>query len=167
MASVGLEMNDLPYATQDRKEWNKRSRVALFPLLSVPEDVGRKDGYLTIELDSGRKGWVSADHIRTGHLLIDAEDTLFVEHLKGILDHKGWNTFYVDKDGLERLTKEIPPDFTEHLIPYDPVSPVFWFGESCQTCGHPYETGGAYESCNECSEPRSYSPSLNLGKDWE
>ena len=44
MASVGLEMDDLPYATQDSKEWNKQSRVALFPLLSVPEEVEGQEG---------------------------------------------------------------------------------------------------------------------------
>lgn len=167
MASVGLEMDDLPYATQDSKEWDKKSRVALFPLLSVPEEVEGQDGYLAVELDSGRKGWISSRHLQAGRLLIDPEDTLFVAHMKGILDHKGWKPFYVDEEGLKRLGKEIPPDFNEHLLPYDPVSPVFWFGESCQTCGAPYDVGGTYESCHSCDEPRTYSPNLNLGPDYE
>lgn len=167
MASVGLEMDDLPYATQDSKEWDKRSRVALFPLLSVPDEVESHEAYLAVELDSGRKGWISQRNIKAGRLLIDPEDTLFVAHMKEILDDRGWKPFYLSEDDLERLTGEVPPSFDEHLLPYDPISPVFWFGDSCETCGHPYEKGKMYENCGSCEEPRVYSPNLNLGKDWE
>lgn len=167
MTSVGLEMDDLPYATQDSEEWDKRSRVVLFPLLNVPEKVKEQDGYLAIELDSGRKGWICSRHLKAGRLLINIEDTGEVVMLKAILDDRGWKPFYLDENALKRLSKENPPDFNEHLLPYDSISPVFWFGESCQTCGHPYDEGETYESCHNCDEPRTYSPNLNLGADYE
>ena len=166
MASVGLE-DDLPYATQDSQEWSKISRIALFPELSVPEDIEKKDGCLAIELDSGRKGWVSDAFVESGRLIIEPEDTLFVIHMKELLEDKGWKPFYLCQEDIKRLCKEAPPSFSEHLLPYDPVSPRFWYGQSCETCGQPYDIGNQYDMCNACDEPRIYSPSLNLGTDYE
>jgi len=165
-APVGLE-EDLPYATYDNKEWNKLSRIALFPELAVPEGVEKNDGILAIELATGRKGWVCSEFIETGRLVIDQEDTMFVAQMKGLLTEKGWNPFYLCSEDIQRLRKDVPSSFSEHLLPYDPVSPRFWYGESCETCGQPYQEGSKYDMCHSCQEPRGYTPPLNLNGDYE
>lgn len=177
--------------TEDGVAWDKRNPIIIFPMLDPPVGLGaRSHPMLAYDPVSGKRGWVCVTLFRDRTLLNVSplsEDPSDKSLLKEITDHfaaSNWEAILgmIDVDNISRM---MPDNMKERMkrgerSAFDPLSSVWWAGESCDACGAPTLDRDDDDPCPVCGEPKVFKKepvvdmseemsddgSFGLGDEW-
>jgi len=155
--------------TEDGMAWDKRNPLIIFPMLDAPIDLSSKaHPMLAFDPVSGKRGWVcitlfkDRTLVNVSPLSEEPEDVSLLEEIKNHFAASNWDaiTGMIDIDNVSRL---VPDELKESMSSkdiergaFDPLSSLWWAGESCDACGSPTLDRGDDEPCPVCGEPKVF-----------
>ena len=177
--------------TEDGVAWDKRNPIIIFPMLDPPAGLGARDHpMLAFDPVSGKKGWVCVSLFRDTTLLNvsplsgDPTDKSLIREITDIFTVSNWDAILgmIDVDNISHM---IPNNMKERMergerSVFDPLSSVWWAGESCDACGAPTLDRDDDDPCPACGEPKVFKKqpvvdmseemsddgSFGLGDEW-
>ena len=177
--------------TEDGVAWDKRNPIIIFPMLDPPAGLGARDHpMLAFDPVSGKKGWVCVSLFRDRTLLNvsplseDPTDKSLIREITDIFAVSNWDAILgmIDVDNISHM---IPNNMKERMergerSVFDPLSSVWWAGESCDACGAPTLDRDDDDPCPACGEPMVFKKqpvvdmseemsddgSFGLGDEW-
>ncbi len=177
--------------TEDGVAWDKRNPIIIFPMLDPPAGLGARDHpMLAFDPVSGKKGWVCVSLFRDRTLLNvsplseDPTDKSLIREITDIFAVSNWDAILgmIDVDNISHM---IPNNMKERMergerSVFDPLSSVWWAGESCDACGAPTLDRDDDDPCPACGEPKVFKKqpvvdmseemsddgSFGLGDEW-
>jgi hypothetical protein len=177
--------------TEDGVAWDKRNPIITFPMLDPPVGLGaRSHPMLAYDPVSGKRGWVCVTLFRDRTLLNvsplseDPDDNALLKEITEHFAASNWDAIIgmIDIDNMSRM---MPDDIKERMerderSGFDPLSSVWWAGESCDACGAPTLDREDDDPCPVCGEPKVFKKepvvdmseemsgdgSFGLGDEW-
>ena len=177
--------------TEDGVAWDKRNPIITFPMLDPPVGLGaRSHPMLAYDPVSGKRGWVCITLFRDRTLLNvsplseDPDDDALLKEITEHFAASNWDAIIgmIDIDNMSRM---MPDNIKERMERderrgFDPLSSVWWAGESCDACGAPTLDRDDDDPCPVCGEPKVFKKqpvvdmseemsedgSFGLGDEW-
>ena len=183
--------------TEDGMAWDKRNPIIIFPMLDPPIGLGaRRHPMLAYDPMSGKKGWVCVSLFKDRTLLNvsplseDPDDDALLKEITERFAASNWDAIIgmIDIDNISRMMPDGMKDRMERgqknealfASAFDPLSSVWWAGESCDACGAPTLDRDDDDPCPVCGEPKVFKKepvvdmseemseegSFGLGDEW-
>ena len=183
--------------TEDGMAWDKRNPIIVFPMLDPPVGLGaRRHPMLAYDPISGKKGWVCVSLFKDRTLLNvsplseDPDDDALLKEITEHFSASNWDAI-IGMIDIDNISHMIPDDMKDRMgrgqknealfaSAFDPLSSVWWAGESCDACGAPTLDREDDDPCPVCGEPKVFKKepvvdmseqmsedgSFGLGDEW-